>query len=446
MIPARGVLSISVRRTLAVLIPTLDEAERLPLLLEDLAGLDASVIVADGGSTDGTRAIALGAGARVVDAQLGRGHQLRAGARSTDATWLFFVHADSRIPSTSLKALSTFMREAREDDFACFRFALEGERFFYRFLEFGQRLRERGMGLAYGDQGLIVSRALYQRVCGHPEWPILEDVGILERLRRHGRLKALRTELVTSPRRYESEGRWLGWLRNAFIIGLYRLGVSPERLARRFPRQPSAREPSPPRRAVIVFAKAPRPGYVKTRLAADVGAEEAVRIYRTLGRATVAALRGGEARLFVYYDPPDDETVTEVSEWLGSEGVEYRRQRGDDLGSRMEGAFAECRAEADEVCIVGTDIPGIGTDTVGQAFRALEENDVVVGPATDGGYYLLALRSPMPELFRDVPWSTDAVLEVTLDRAAEIGARVKLLEPKADVDTALDVPPELLTA
>lgn len=302
------------------------------------------------------------------------------------------------------------------------------------------------MGLAYGDQGLIVSRDLYRRARGHPEWPILEDVGILERLRRHGRLRTLPEKLVTSPRRYEAEGRWLGWLRNAFIIALYRLGMSPERLAGRFPRRPSVGEPSPPRRAVIVFAKAPRPGYVKTRLAADVGTEDAVRIYRTLGRATVDALRGGDARLFVYYDPPEDETVTEMSQWLGNEGVEYRRQRGDDLGSRMEGAFAECDAEADEVCIVGTDIPGIGTDTVGEAFRALEENDVVIGPTTDGGYYLLALRSPMPALFHDVPWSTDAVLAVTLDRAAEIGARVELLEPKTDVDTASDVPPGLVIA
>ena len=437
---------MSARRALAVVIPTLDEAERLPLLLEDLAGLDAIVVVADGGSTDGTRAIALGGGAQVVDAPRGRARQLRAGAQSTDATWLFFAHADSRIPTPSLQALATFVREASEHDFACFRFALGGDPFFYRFLEFGQRLREWGTGLAYGDQGLVVSRALYQRVCGHPEWPILEDVGVLERLRRHGRFRVLRAELVTSPRRYESEGRWLGWLRNTCIIGLYRLGVSPERLARRFPRQPSGRDRSPPRRAVIVFAKAPRPGYVKTRLAAEVGAEHAVRIYRTIGRATVDALRGGESRLLVYYDPPEDEAVVEMREWLGSQGVEYRRQRGDDLGSRMEGAFAECRAEAEKVCIVGTDIPGIGADTVSEAFRALEENDVVVGPATDGGYYLLALRSPMAELFRDVPWSTDAVLEITLERAAEIGASVKLLEPKNDVDAASDVPPELLTA
>lgn len=430
-------------RSLAVVIPTLNEAESLPLLLNDLAALGASVIVADGGSIDGTREIARAAGARVVDASPERAGQLRAGAGSASARWLFFVHADSRIPTQSLDALSAFLRDAPENHFAHFRFALGGERPFYRFLEFGQRLRERGLGLPYGDQGLIVSRALYERVRGYPEWPILEDVGILERLRRHGHLRALREEIVTSPRRYESEGRWRGWVRNAFIIGLYRLGVSPERLARWFPRRP-ARAPTVVRRAVIVFAKAPRPGYVKTRLAAGVGIEDAVRIYRTLGRATVDALRGGEARLFVYYDPPEQETVSEMREWLGSGGVEYRPQRGDDLGSRLVSAFAECGRTAEEMCVVGTDIPDIGSETVEEAFRALTNHDVVLGPTTDGGYYLLALRGAMPELFRDVPWSTEKVLEVTLDRAAQVGARVALLEFKTDVDTALDVPPALM--
>ena len=104
----------------------------------------------------------------------------------------------------------------------------------------------------------------------------------------------------------------------------------------------------------------------------------------------------------------------------------------------------ECRGEAEEMCVVGTDIPDIGPDTVGDAFRGLQDHDVVLGPTTDGGYYLLALKEPMSELFRDVPWSTDAVLEVTLDRAAEIGASVALLESRTDVDTASDVPPGLL--
>lgn len=429
--------------SLAVVVPTLDEAERLPRLLSDLEALDAAVIVADGGSTDRTAEIAATHGACVVEAHRGRGNQLRAGARACDAEWLFFLHADTRLSKAAAVALTDFVRSAEEEEFAHFRFALAGDAAFYRFIELGQRLRERWVGLAYGDQGLVVSRALFERVGGYPEWPILEDVGMLALLEGVGRRRVLPEALVTSPRRYETRGRWRGWLENAAIISLYRAGVSPGKLASWFPRVSTAEAV---RQTVIVFAKAPRRGYVKTRLAAEVGGEDAVRIYRAIGRSTVDDLRRRAARIVVYHDPPDRDALAEVRRWLGTDGVKYRPQRGRDLGERMAHALEESLSVGHPACIVGTDIPGIGHEIVTDAFAALVDADVVVGPATDGGYYLVALRRPLPELFNDVPWSTPDVLRVTLERAARLGARVRLLEPKRDVDTGADVPPELLTA
>ncbi len=431
---------------LAVVIPTLNEAELLPDLLGDLASLDADVVVVDGGSTDDTRAVATSAGARVVVAGRGRAKQLRAGAAATDAPWLFFVHADCRVPPESLETLTSFLERAGLDEYACFRFALEGDALFFRFIELGQWLREGLFGLPYGDQGLVISRAKYDEVSGYPEWPILEDVGIIERLRGRGTRRRLAALLPTSPRRFDTEGRYSGWLRNIGLMALYKLGVTPERLARWYPPQ-GASGPTPKRkRAVIVFAKAPRPGYVKTRLAADLGPDEAVRIYRTLGRRTLDALRSGSESVFVYYDPPDPEALAEIQAWLGSDRIEYRPQVSGDLGERMARAFDERLAEADRVCIVGTDVPGIGPGTLEEAFRSLETHDVVVGPATDGGYYLVGLRETRPELFREIPWSTGAVLETTLARAREVGADVGLLATRTDVDTKEDVPRELLMA
>lgn len=427
---------------LGVVIPTLDEASHLPALLADLETLEALVVVADGGSGDGTRDIARDAGALVVQAPRGRARQLRAGAAATDTPWILFVHADSRFPSGAAEALRSFVRTADEREFAHFRFALDGDRPVHRFLELGQRVRERVLGLAYGDQGLVVSRALYDRVGGFPDWPILEDVGILQRLARVGTRRALPADLVTSARRYETEGAVRGWLRNSAIIALYGLGASPHRLAERFPR-PSAR-PAAPRRTVVVFAKAPRPGRVKTRLAADLGTTAATRIYRMLGKATVDALRTGRWRVEVHVDPPDGSALAEVRAWLATDAVAYRPQRGEDLGERMSRALGACLGDADEVCIVGTDVPDLGADAVEAAFEALSRHDLVLGPCTDGGYYLLALRRPMPELFEDVPWSSARVLEVTVDRARERGARVALLDPKTDVDTSADVPSDLL--
>jgi rSAM/selenodomain-associated transferase 1 len=193
----------------------------------------------------------------------------------------------------------------------------------------------------------------------------------------------------------------------------------------------------------VVFAKAPRAGRVKTRLAADIGEDEAVRIYRHLGRSTVDALRGGPHRLIVYHDPPGPDSESEMISWLGRRGLEFRPQVGGDLGERMERAFDECFADAEQVCIVGTDVPGLGSESVGAAFRALDAHDAVLGPATDGGYYLLALRRPRPELFERIPWSSSAVREITLDRLAACGATVHILEAKTDVDVGADVPRRL---
>jgi len=330
------------------------------------------------------------------------------------------------------------MAEAAPDDFAHFGFQLDGDDAIHHFIELGQRLRERWLGLVYGDQGLVVSRALYDEVSGHPEWPLMEDVGIVRRLTKRGRRVALPAVLVTSARRYDEEGGLRRWMRNVMLMALFGLGVDPHRLTRWYrPRSMT------PRRIVGVFAKAPTPGRVKTRLAADIGDERAAEIYRRLGRQTVQSLRGGPYRLVVFGDPPDADSLARISEWLGLEALQVRPQGPGDLGARMTAALDEALGDADQALVVGTDIPGIDQDTVGRAFTALDEHDVVVGPAVDGGYYLVGLVRPCPDLFEEIPWSTSRVLSDTLDRARSIGLSVALLDEKADVDTVDDLPPGL---
>jgi len=444
------------RPSLTIVIPTLDEAERLPRLLSDLEGLQADVVVVDGGSTDGTRDLARDLGARVLTSPPGRARQLTMGAAATDAEWLCFLHADSRLAPAGVAALEAFLATASTDDFAHFLFALDGTGRFHRSVEMGQRLRERWLRIPYGDQGLVVSRSLYESVSGYPPWPIMEDVGLLEKLARRGRRVVLSEPLTTSARRYSTEGGILAVLRNLTLITLFYVGVPAEKLARWYaPHRPADHpttapnpdtdvRPSTPRSTVVLFAKAPTPGRVKTRLAVDVGDAAAVRIYRSLGRGTVDGLRGGPHRLIVYFDPPGPDTVAAMHEWLGADGIEYRPQRDGDLGARMARAFDECLEEADRVCIVGTDIPDINGDTVARAFDTLGDDNVVLGPATDGGYYLVAMSERHPDLFTDIEWSTPAVLEATLAQAATEGVRVTLLETKTDVDTLADVPEELL--
>ena len=325
------------------------------------------------------------------------------------------------------------------------------------------------LGLVYGDQGLVVSRAAFDAVGGYPSWPIMEDVGILERLRKVSRIRRLPACVVTSPRRYEAEGRWFGWLRNASLIALYRLGVPPARLARWYPRDgrperdrqsPSRDRPSsdtearldgqvPPlpedrgaveeRWALIVFAKVPQPGRVKTRLAADLGAQKAAQ-----GVPPPGPPGAGRGKRRTLPDPRVLRPARRRSRDAGlarGESLEFRPQTGGDLGERMARAFDEALRDADRACIVGTDVPALGAALVVQALERLESADVVLGPAEDGGYYLMALSRPHPEIFRDVPWSTADVLGATLERTRRAGLRESLLPLLKDVDTAADCRP-----
>jgi len=187
--------------------------------------------------------------------------------------------------------------------------------------------------------------------------------------------------------------------------------------------------------AVLIFAKAPIGGTVKTRLAAEVGDAAAVEVYRRVG-TQVARQVGSQYRLSVWYDPPEAEDVARA--WLGDH--EYLVQAAGDLGSRMEHAFRFHFGRGDgPVIAIGADAPGVTADTIAAAEAALRECDVVLGPALDGGYYLLGLNREHPELLSDVPWGTADVLGITVARCRASDLAVRQLEALRDLDTAADL-------
>jgi uncharacterized protein len=191
-------------------------------------------------------------------------------------------------------------------------------------------------------------------------------------------------------------------------------------------------------RALVVFAKHPRPGAVKTRLAASIGNEAAAGLYRALAEHVLEATApaAGEYERLVFFEP--GEALEEVRAWLP--GTRLLAQSGPDLGARMADAFARAFARgASRVALVGTDTPGVTRETAALALSALDAADVVLGPAEDGGYYLVALRRPQPSLFAGIDWSTSRVLDETRARAAAAGLDVRELAPLADVDTLDDL-------
>jgi rSAM/selenodomain-associated transferase 1 len=178
--------------------------------------------------------------------------------------------------------------------------------------------------------------------------------------------------------------------------------------------------------------KAPIPGFCKTRLAADLGdAERAAEIYRALVEKQIREIPPG-LDVVVHYTPQDAGPA--MREWLGS-GFRYEPQPEGDLGARlveaMESAFL---SGARSVMFLGGDCPAFETRHFAEVAQLLKLNEIVLVPATDGGYCMLATRAREPRLFDDIPWSTERVFEATMRRAAECGFRVALMEEMEDVD------------
>jgi rSAM/selenodomain-associated transferase 2 len=217
-----------------VVLPTLDAAAELPAILNRLAGTPvvAEIVVADGGSADGTIDIARAAGARVIAAPRGRGMQLAAGALAAEGDWLLFLHADCRLATDWDAAVATFIAAPQATERAgYFTLALDDAHPAARRLERLVAWRCRTLALPYGDQGLLISRVLYDAVGGFAAIPLMEDVDLVRRLGRR-RLLPLGVPIHASSRRYRRDGYIRRPLRNLLCLSLYFAGVAPHRIAR----------------------------------------------------------------------------------------------------------------------------------------------------------------------------------------------------------------------
>ena len=223
---------------LSVIIPTLNAEEHLRRSLPGLAGgaiagTVGQLVIADGGSTDATLAMADAAGADVVRAPKGRGSQLAKGAKTARGDWLLFIHADTVLDAGWEQKIDEFIKQTGGDGqrAAVFRFRLDDGGIRAQVLEKIVALRTWALALPYGDQGLLISRALYDRIGGFRAIAIMEDVDIVRRIGRRN-LHVIAHDAITSAERYEREGYIGRMARNLVCIGLWFGGVSPERIAR----------------------------------------------------------------------------------------------------------------------------------------------------------------------------------------------------------------------
>ncbi|GAB3634757.1 TIGR04282 family arsenosugar biosynthesis glycosyltransferase [Hymenobacter arcticus] len=190
----------------------------------------------------------------------------------------------------------------------------------------------------------------------------------------------------------------------------------------------------------MIFAREPVLGRVKTRLAAGIGEAAALAVYRELLALTAAAVRAAQvpATVWLAEAPAEGYPTQARPEWPG---LPWRVQpAAGSLGARMAQAFGEAfAAGAGRVVVIGTDCPGLSAELLRQAFGQLLSHDLVVGPADDGGYYLLGINELQPQLFANKDWSTATVLPDTLADAARLGLRVAQLPTLHDVDSAQDL-------
>jgi len=221
---------------LSIIIASLNAAgtigRTLACLSEAATAMSIETIIADGGSSDSTAAIAEQAGATIVTTAKGRGRQLAAGAKAARGRWLLFLHADTVLEPYWAATVATFM-SVRSNQLRAghFKLALNDPTRAARRIERLANWRARTLGLPYGDQGLLVSRTLYDSVGGFSDLPLMEDVEMVRRIGKE-RLVELPATATTSAARYQRDGYVLRPLRNLALLSLYVLGVPPRHLAK----------------------------------------------------------------------------------------------------------------------------------------------------------------------------------------------------------------------
>jgi rSAM/selenodomain-associated transferase 2/rSAM/selenodomain-associated transferase 1 len=424
---------------LSVIVPALDEACGIVATLAPLQPLRAAgheVIVVDGGSADATMALAAPLADRAFVAPRGRAAQMNAGAATATGDILLFLHADSRLPATGVPAILDDLRRSGRR-WGRFDVTIAGRPRVLRLVAGMMNLRSRLTGIATGDQGIFVERALFDAVGGYPDQPLMEDIELSKRLKRAaGRPLCLHQRIVTSARRWEKQGPW------RTIVAMWRwrfaywLGAHPDRLAAEY--DPALRAPPV---TLQIFARSPVAGQVKTRLARAIGDVAAVRhhvefVERTLATACAAKAAGIVDRVELWCAPDVDAPA--FAAWRDHYGVTLHAQAGDDLGARMRNALDASLGRGSPAILVGTDCPVLDLDYLALAVAALDDHDAVLGPVEDGGYMLVGLRRRV-DAFAGIPWSSPETMAATRAKLRAENASWKELPVLWDVDEPADL-------
>jgi rSAM/selenodomain-associated transferase 1 len=192
-------------------------------------------------------------------------------------------------------------------------------------------------------------------------------------------------------------------------------------------------------RCLLFFIKTPEKGRVKSRLASVIGDEPAAKLYRGFVMNMLSTLKRGNFPFYICFYPKN--ALKGLKEWLGGQ-YHYIPQKGKDLGKRMRNGLTDAFAMGfKRVVLVGSDIPDLPLEFIEEAFASLEEKDAVIGPACDGGYYLIGFRNKTfsSRVFEGIAWGTETVFEDTMKVLKGLRQTVHTLKPLRDMDTIEDL-------
>lgn len=427
---------------LSIIVPALDEAARIAATLVPLQPLRRAgheVVVVDGGSRDATIERAKPFADRVLSAPRGRASQMNAGAAVARGDVLLFLHADSVVATEGVAALLAAVAGGAR--WGRFTVAIAGRSPALGIVAALMNARSRLTGIATGDQGIFVARELFVAAGGYPEQPLMEDVELSKRLARMaGRPAALAHRISTSGRRWERGGTWRTIFGMWKLRLLYALGAAPATLAKAYPVIADFDHPyGVP--TLLIFAKAPAPGDVKTRLVPAFGAERAAALQCALAERTlevaVAARSAGIVDRVVLCCAPDHEQAM-FAQWRDRYVVQLAPQRDGDLGERMRAALDTALVRGAPALLIGTDCPVLDVACLAHAAAALADHDAVFVPAEDGGYVLVGLARSI-DAFGGVAWGTPEVMAATRAKLRAAGATWRELPTLWDVDRPQDV-------
>ena len=425
---------------ISVVIPALNEERSIGSVLDAIPEWVDEVVVADNGSTDQTAAIAAARGARVVaEPRRGYGRACLAGIGAVSAPDIVvFLDADfSDHPEEMDRLVDPIRRDAAD-------------------MIIGSRVRgtrEPGALTPQARFGNWLSCALIRVF-----WDVrFSDLGPFRAIR-FSTLRRLHmrdtnfgwtvemqvkaavagvraAEVPVSYRRRIGVSKISGTIRGVILAGTKILHT-----ILRAALQPSRTRSAGAREKLCVFTRYPEPGKTKTRLIPALGAESAACLQRAMtAHVLAAAAEVANARktdVEVLFEGGDE---AHMRQSFGN-AFRYQPQGGGDLGERMHRCVRKgLDSGAEAVVIVGSDVPGVDAVILGKAFSDLRDHDLVLGPATDGGYYLIGLRRDVPDLFQGIPWGTEHVLRRTLGVAAVRGLTVAMLPALADVDRPDDL-------